>query len=45
VTYREVRGWGHAYPFSVNEDLVMPWFENLVSDSSVSRVPRIKDRQ
>ncbi len=44
VTYRELPGWGHGYPFSVNEDLVMPWFENLASDRSLDKFPRIKDR-
>jgi phospholipase/carboxylesterase len=29
VTYEELPEWGHAYPYSINERLVMPWFESL----------------
>ncbi len=29
VTYKELPDWGHAYPYSINETLVMPWFEDL----------------
>ena len=29
VTYKELPDWGHAYPYSINETLVMPWFEGL----------------
>jgi predicted esterase len=29
VIYRELPDWGHAYPYSINELMVMPWFESL----------------
>jgi phospholipase/carboxylesterase len=29
VTYEELPEWGHAYPYSINEKLVLPWFESL----------------
>jgi phospholipase/carboxylesterase len=29
VKYEELPDWGHAFPYSINERLVMPWFENL----------------
>ena len=29
VTYHELPEWGHAYPYSINEQLVLPWFEAL----------------
>jgi phospholipase/carboxylesterase len=29
VTYHELPEWGHAYPYSINERLVLPWFESL----------------
>src|SRR5271166_2454622 len=29
VTYHELPEWGHAYPYSINEQLVLPWFESL----------------
>ncbi|MGO9453333.1 MAG: hypothetical protein ACLQDV_20150 [Candidatus Binataceae bacterium] len=29
VTYEELADWGHAYPYSINERLVLPWFESL----------------
>jgi len=29
VTYEELPEWGHAYPYSINERLVRPWFESL----------------
>ena len=29
VTYTELPDWGHAHPYSINETLVMPWFERL----------------
>ncbi len=29
VTYTELPDWGHAYPYSINETLVLPWFEGL----------------
>lgn len=29
VKYEELPEWGHAFPYSINERLVMPWFESL----------------
>jgi phospholipase/carboxylesterase len=29
VKYEELPDWGHAFPYSINERLVMPWFEGL----------------
>ena len=29
VTYKELPDWGHAYPYSINERMVLPWFESL----------------
>ncbi len=29
VTYEELPDWGHALPYSINERLVLPWFESL----------------
>jgi phospholipase/carboxylesterase len=29
LTYEELPEWGHAYPYSINERMVMPWFESL----------------
>ncbi len=29
VTYEELPEWGHAYPYSIHERLVLPWFEDL----------------
>ena len=29
VTYKELPDWGHAYPYSINERLVLPWLEAL----------------
>jgi predicted esterase len=29
VTYEELPEWGHAHPYSINERLVLPWFESL----------------
>jgi phospholipase/carboxylesterase len=28
VTYEELPDWGHAYPYSINERMVLPWFES-----------------
>ena len=33
VTYKELPDWGHAYPYSINETLLLPWFESLPSRS------------
>ena len=29
LTYTELPDWGHAYTYSINESLVMPWFAKL----------------
>ncbi|HVN28796.1 MAG TPA: hypothetical protein VMT64_09940 [Candidatus Binataceae bacterium] len=29
VKYEELPEWGHAYPYSINERMVLPWFESL----------------
>jgi len=29
VIYEELPDWGHAYPYSINERMVLPWFESL----------------
>jgi enterochelin esterase-like enzyme len=29
VTYRELPDWGHAYPYRINEQIVLPWFVGL----------------
>jgi phospholipase/carboxylesterase len=29
VVYKELPDWGHAYTYSINEQLVLPWFESL----------------
>ena len=29
LKYEELPEWGHAFPYSINERLVMPWFEGL----------------
>lgn len=29
VTYKELPDWGHAYTYSINETLLLPWFETL----------------
>jgi phospholipase/carboxylesterase len=31
TTYKELPEWGHAYTYSINETLVLPWFESLPS--------------
>jgi phospholipase/carboxylesterase len=31
VIYKELPEWGHAYTYSINESLVLPWFEQLPS--------------
>jgi phospholipase/carboxylesterase len=31
VTYKELPEWGHAYTYSINETLVLPWLESLPS--------------
>jgi len=34
VAYHELPEWGHAYPYSINERLVLPWFESLAAKGS-----------
>lgn len=29
ITYTELPDWGHAYTYSINEQLVLPWFATL----------------
>ena len=29
LKYEELPEWGHAYPYSINEKMVLPWFESL----------------
>ncbi len=29
VTYTELPDWGHAYTYSINEQLIVPWLESL----------------
>ncbi len=29
VRYEELPEWGHAFPYSINQNLVLPWFESL----------------
>jgi hypothetical protein len=31
IIYKELPDWGHAYTYSINETLVLPWFDNLPS--------------
>lgn len=31
IKYEELPDWGHAFPYSINEQLVLPWFESLPS--------------
>ena len=30
VTYKELPEWGHAYTYSINEEMILPWFEGLL---------------
>lgn len=29
ITFRAIPDWGHAYPYRINETVVLPWFEGL----------------
>jgi len=29
LTYQELPDWGHAYPYKINEQIVLPWFASL----------------
>ncbi len=33
ATYTELPNWGHAYTYSINEQLVLPWFESVTTSS------------
>ena len=33
VSYRELPDWGHAYPYKINEQIVLPWFVGLGNGS------------
>jgi len=33
VAYQELPDWGHAYPYKINEQIVLPWFAGLGSGS------------
>ena len=35
ATYKELPDWGHAYTSSINEQLVLPWFESLAPKTEV----------
>jgi phospholipase/carboxylesterase len=35
VTYTELPDWGHAYTYSINDTLILPWFESLPARSAV----------
>ncbi len=32
VHYRELPDWGHAYTYSINETIIMPWFKEFFMD-------------
>jgi phospholipase/carboxylesterase len=34
ITYEELPEWGDAFPYSINERLVLPWFESLPTKQS-----------
>lgn len=34
VTYHELPDWGHAYPYRINEQIVLPWFASLRAPSA-----------
>ena len=36
VTYKELPDWGHAYTYSINDTLVLSWFNNLPSRQHAS---------
>ena len=36
VSYTELPDWGHAYTYSINETLVLPWFAELRRASSAA---------
>jgi phospholipase/carboxylesterase len=29
LKYEELPDWGHAFPYSINERMILPWFESL----------------
>lgn len=38
ITFHEIADWGHAYPYSINETVVMPWFESLREQAGSAQV-------
>ena len=36
VTYKELPDWGHAYTYSINDTLVLSWFNSLPSRQHAS---------
>jgi phospholipase/carboxylesterase len=32
LTYTELPDWGHALTYSINENIVLPWFEGIAGD-------------
>ena len=38
ATYEELPDWGHAYTSTINEQLVLPWFESLAPKSDAAKV-------
>lgn len=32
ISYRELPDWGHAYTYSINETIILPWFQALFMD-------------
>ncbi|NNL87225.1 MAG: hypothetical protein HKP27_16295 [Myxococcales bacterium] len=32
VTYRELPDWGHAYPYSIHENIVFPWYNAQIGE-------------
>lgn len=37
IDYDELPEWGHAYPYQINEQRLLPWFESLGGSSSINR--------
>lgn len=33
VIYRELEDWGHAFPYRINERIILPWFEELARNA------------
>ena len=43
IRFREIPGWGHAYPYRINETVVLPWFEGLEAKSARHTPSRRRD--